>query len=261
MKAKNNSSLRLFALFFAIALPCQSLLSSYRSPNSPYPAPRKKYAQKSPRPASRQPQSTLPTNTDAELKKEMPDTKKVTPEPQPQPQVEPQLQPQVEPEAETDVVTNTKEIQTAEQTAEPGMLTKIYLSLVPLFLHSLNSGLDNGIAAVSKTLIKQFGQRHAFNQLNAEAIDLVKSGTFDTQLTPEGQKMPEKEKIKLSQDLFFKKRKMDFKDLEEQTSLSHIIGQTIYTGMLYTTVYMFGKLMTIIAPMGLQTLMPKQYKQ
>lgn len=242
-----NSSLQLFALFFAILLPCQSLLSSYRSPNSTHPTPKKKYTKKSPPPASRQPKPTLPINTDKEIKKEKPDTKEVSPE---EAQPEPQSKPESEPETEIDTETNTKEIQTAEPAAQPDMLTTIYFSAIPLFLHSLNAGLDSGIAAVSKTLIKQFIDRHQFNQLKNELLikgaSEIKTGTQKEKLEFVNKQLLEDEYVQ---------------NLEKKTSLSHIMGETIYTGMLYTTIYMFGKLMTIIAPMGLDTLMPKQYKQ
>src|SRR4029079_3526387 len=55
-------------------------------------------------------------------------------------------------------------------------------------------------------------------------------------------------------------KKIDPDDLKKQTSVSNIVSQGVYAGLLSTAIPMFGSLVGLLATMALQTLMPSQQK-
>ena len=165
-----------------------------------------------------------------------------------------------------------KIISTTKQPTTPthGLLTRMYLAVTPIILVTLNQALGTGIAAATKSLIKQFMTRQTFTLLKKDILEkaktLVEEGTIDKTLqsTYAGEgisvdvsEIPYEIKFDLAKNTLFRANKINDPDLmEKQISLPSMLGQATYIGMLNTVIPMIGTLIGLGATMTFQTLMP-----
>jgi hypothetical protein len=176
-----------------------------------------------------------------------------------------------------------KDVQVASAaTPAPGMLTALYATIAPIILITLNKALEGGIGAFTKLTIKKFILRHAIKEAQQEAYDKAKvnvnSGAFDqtllitaNSLKPDNKKydqvmgeikrrfeLSDQEKIDLQTKENLLAQKIDPEALSKQTSVSTIVSEGVYVGLLSTAIPMFGSLIGLLATMALQTLMPSK---
>ncbi|HLC06988.1 MAG TPA: hypothetical protein VJJ26_02250 [Candidatus Babeliales bacterium] len=150
---------------------------------------------------------------------------------------------------DTTIIASTKEIQVA--TPIPGILTRMYSTVAPIILVTLNQALGTGIGATTKSLIKQFMARQAFTTLKNDTLLKI-----DQKLAPEYlQTMSQQNKLDLAKALLAQ-QKIDFDRMEKQTSFSSILGQAVYIGMLNTVIPIIGTFVGYGATLALQTMMP-----
>jgi hypothetical protein len=187
-------------------------------------------------------------------------------QPSPVPLVEQEkekLIPEKEEKSKNEIISNSKNMVTP--LSQPSFLTGIYLAIAPIILVTLNKALGTGIAASTKSLIKQFIQRGTImsqkeNIIVVNAQSLIKKGNIDATLKQIAKENPSfnisavsyEQKFDLAKNI----AKTDFETQAEAISLQNILGQAILIGTINTIIPMIGSLIGIGATMTLQSLMP-----
>ena len=149
-----------------------------------------------------------------------------------------------------DLTSSTKNIQTKPTTT--GWLFNAYMVGMPFILVSLDKAVGTGIAASTKNVIKEFMARKAFGDLKANTLQSI-----DIALANEGMTASPEEKLD-TMKYILKKQKIDYDQMEKSTSLSSILSQTAYIGMINTIVPLFATIFGLGVKIALQTLMPSE---
>jgi hypothetical protein len=175
--------------------------------------------------------------------------------------------------------------------AAPGWLANASAMAAQIILLSLDKAIGGGIAAGTKTAIKQFMTRNAFinlkNEVQKEATEIVESGNFDNlveqsvsnyilkkglkkdspeymQKIEEAQALitlPKQKKIALQTDEIFKQNKIDDpKGMEKATSFSSVLGNIAQTFIWHAIISTVGTIATYGATLSIQSLMPAQQR-
>ena len=147
----------------------------------------------------------------------------------------------------------TKQAQSA--TAAPSTWTIIYNWLPQIFVQSFTAGSNEGIGSFSKMLIKQFVQRHTFTTMKNTELDKLEKFIKNR---PEEEKLDIQEEDKL---MFvkqqFEAKKLNFDELEQQTSPSVIFGTAASIALINTAGAMMGALMKIGLGIAVQLIAPQ----
>jgi hypothetical protein len=156
-----------------------------------------------------------------------------------------------------------------------------------ILIETLNTALGGGIAAGTKSAIKQFMARNEFlnlkNDITKQATKMVEKGSFENNLLiqtdkdlrklpisqneydeimkktlTDAQNLPKEQKINSQTKMILKQNKIDSEGMEKATSFSSILTQSLYSGMLNTIIPMVGTLIGYGFTIGLNRLMPTQ---
>src|SRR5207245_910401 len=112
----------------------------------------------------------------------------------------------------------------------------IYNLLPQIFIQSFSTGSDAGIGAFTKTITKQFMQKRAFTNMKNEVFSNV-----DNSLKQLNKSVTEEEKLDLVKN-YFSANKINFDQLQQQTSTSFIVSSAASTALIYTFSAMMGSL-------------------
>lgn len=162
-----------------------------------------------------------------------------------------------EEEEEVTIAQPPKKIRTARKqersaTPTPSTWKTVYNLLPQIFIQSFSAGSDAGIGAFTKTLTKQLMTRHSFLSKKNEALNLIEDLSQKNQVT-----YLEDTKANLISGLFAAE-KLDFEQLEKQTSMPVILGSTASSALIYTISAMTGALIKFGIGISLQLLMPQK---
>jgi hypothetical protein len=140
-------------------------------------------------------------------------------------------------------------------TTPPSTWIMIYNLLPQIFVQSLSKGSDVGVGAFTKAFTKGLILKYTFSDMKSTALsDLDKL----IQTLPEEKKLQINEEDKLGfVSNYFKANKLDFNQMEQQSSTSFIVGSAASTALIYTFSAMMGSLLKIGIGIGLQLLAPQ----
>lgn len=137
--------------------------------------------------------------------------------------------------------------------ATPSNWSMIYNLLPQIFIQGFSTGSDAGIGAFTKTITKQFMQKRAFTTMKNTAFKDI-----DDFLKKTGESVTEEQKLTRVKN-YFSANKIDFDQLQQQTSTSFIISSAASTALIYTFSAMMGSLLKIGIGIGLQLLTPQAH--
>ena len=150
----------------------------------------------------------------------------------------------------------TKTIETSTKKAKktvdtPSSWIMIYNLLPQIFIQSFSTGSDAGIGAFTKMLTKQLIQRQAFKNTKNELLNSI-----EDEFKQENIIASQEDKLTLLKEQF-SASKINFDQMEQQTSASFILGKSASTALIYTASAMMGSLMKIGLTIALQLIAPQ----
>ncbi len=139
----------------------------------------------------------------------------------------------------------------------PSTWIMIYNLLPQIFVQSFSKGSDVGVGAFTKAFTKGLMLKYTFSNIKNTALnDLDKL----IQTLPEEEKLEINEEDKLGfVSNYFKANKLNFNQMEQESSTSFIVGSAASTALIYTFSAMMGSLLKFGISIGLQLMMPKDH--
>gem|GEM_PF-5240693 len=159
-----------------------------------------------------------------------------------------------EDEQDNQTESNKKEQKLIKQAPSPkptqSSWKTVYNLLPQIFIQSFSTGSDAGVSAFTKTVTKQLMNRHAFISTKNELLSAIEKKSQEDRMA-----LPEDTKRALLSN-YFAENKMNYNQLEKQTSLSVILGTAASSALIHTASSMMGALIKLSVGISLQLLMP-----
>ena len=152
-------------------------------------------------------------------------------------------------EATKTIIPSTKKAK--GMVAAPSSWVMIYNLLPQIFVQSFSTGSDAGIGAFTKMLTKQLIQRQAFKSTKNELLNSIEDAFKQENIIAS-----QEDKLTLLKEQF-SASKINFDQMEQQTSASFILGKSASTALIYTASAMMGSLMKIGLTIALQLMVPQ----
>jgi hypothetical protein len=147
------------------------------------------------------------------------------------------------------IIPSTKKAKNTVAAASSWVL--IYNLLPQIFIQSFSTGSDAGIGAFTKMLTKQLIQRQAFKSTKNELLNSIEDAFKQENIIAS-----QEDKLTLLKEQF-SKSKINFDQMEQQTSASFILGNSASAALIYTASAMMGSLMKIGLTIALQLMVPQ----